>query len=359
MKIGCVFMEKQYVMFFTALILSFLITPFIIRLALKLGAMDVPKDNRRVHKSPTPLIGGLAIYMAFTIAVIIFMPLNRESIENREVIGLIAGGTFITISGLLDDIRPMKARTKLCLQVVGALILISSGITIRYVTNPFDRVYGMSDIGWLSIPATIFWIVGVTNAFNLIDGLDGLAAGIASISCLTLFVVSVLNNRVDAAILTLTLAGSTIGFLPYNFNPAKIFMGDTGAQFLGFILAAISIQGAIKSAAAIVITVPILAMGLPIYDTLMAMLRRFINKRPVMEADRGHFHHKLLDLGLSQKQAVFVMYLISGFLGVSAIFATELNTIQSFFMLIFVLCVVAIISRHIGLLKKNSGEENR
>lgn len=353
---GCVFMEKQYVqyvMFFTALGLSFLITPFVIRLAVKLGALDVPKDNRRVHKDPTPLIGGLAIYIAFTAAVIIFMPLTRE------VIGLIAGGTFITVSGLVDDIRPMKARTKLILQIVGALILVFSGITIKFVTNPFDRVYGMTDIGWLSVPATIFWIVGVTNAFNLIDGLDGLAAGIAGISCITLFVVSVLNNRMDAAILTAALAGGTIGFLPYNFNPAKIFMGDTGAQFLGFILAAISIQGAIKSAAAIVITVPVLALGLPIYDTLMAMLRRFKNNRPVMEGDREHLHHKLLDLGLSQKQAVFVMYLISSLLGISAIFATELNTIQSFFVLICVLCIVVIISRQIGLLKKNNEEGNR
>jgi UDP-GlcNAc:undecaprenyl-phosphate GlcNAc-1-phosphate transferase len=213
-------------------------------------------------------------------------------------------------------------------------------------------IYFLCILFYFVCAATIFWIVGVTNAFNLIDGLDGLAAGIASISCITLFVVSMINTRMTAVLLTAALAGGTIGFLPYNFNPAKIFMGDTGAQFLGFLLAAISIQGAIKSAAAIVITVPILALGLPIYDTLIAMMRRAINRRPVMEADRGHLHHKLLDMGFSQKQAVLVMYSISGLLGISAIFAMELSTVKSFIVLLLVICAVLILARRLGLLKK-------
>jgi UDP-GlcNAc:undecaprenyl-phosphate GlcNAc-1-phosphate transferase len=346
-------MAKQYAMFCTALIISIAVTPFIIKFAFKIGAMDVPRDNRRVHKVPVPLIGGLAIYLAFTISVILFTELNQR------IMGLLIGGTFIMLSGLADDIRPLGPKTKLLLQVIGAVILICFGISIRYVTNPFDRVTGMADIGIFSIPATIFWIVGVTNAFNLIDGLDGLAAGIASISCITLFIVSVLNGRMGTAALTAALAGSAIGFLPYNFNPAKIFMGDTGAQFLGFILAAISIEGAIKSAAAIAITVPILALGLPIYDTLISIIRRSLNKKPVMQGDRGHLHHKLLDMGLSQRQAVVVMYIISGLLGISAIFATELSTVQSFFVLISVLCIVLILAKEVGLLKKNKGEENQ
>lgn len=340
-------------MFFTALIASFIITPLVIKLAVKIGALDVPKDNRRVHKTPVPLMGGLAIYMGFILTVIIFMPMTKQ------IIGLLAGSTFITISGLVDDIRPMKAKTKLLLQIIGAVILVYSGITIKFVSNPFDAIDGMWDLGWLSIPATIFWIVGVTNAFNLIDGLDGLAAGVASISCLTLFIISVLNGRITAALLTAVLAGSTIGFLPYNFNPAKIFMGDTGAQLLGYVLAAISIQGAIKYAAAIVITVPVLALGLPIYDTLAAVARRFRNKRPVMEADREHLHHKLLDLGLSQKQAVCVMYFISGLLGISAIFATEISTVQSFLVLISVMFIVVVLSKQLGLVKKNKREGNQ
>ena len=345
-------MTKQYLMFFIAFIASIAITPLVIKLAIKFGALDVPKDNRRVHKTPIPLIGGLAIYFAFVVTVIIFIPLTKQ------IIGILLGGTFITISGLIDDIKPMRAKIKLSLQIIAAIIVVSFGVNIKFVSNPFGGAEGMLDIGWLSIPATIFWIVGVTNAFNLIDGLDGLAAGIASISCITLLVISLANGRMTAVMLTATLAGSTIGFLPYNFNPAKIFMGDTGAQFLGFLLAAISIEGAIKSAAAIAITVPILALGLPIYDTLMAIIRRYINKRPVMEADRGHLHHRLIDMGLTQKQAVLIMYFISGLLGLSAVFAMELSNVKSFLVLIIVICIVFISSREIGLLKKKKEEGN-
>ncbi|MDI6617589.1 MAG: MraY family glycosyltransferase [Clostridiales bacterium] len=341
-------MGKQFLMFCTALIVSLTVTPFVKKFAVKVGAMDVPKDNRRVHKVPIPLIGGLAIYLAFTVVVLIFMPKPFS----RTITGLLLGGTVITAAGLIDDLRPLSPKMKLLLQIIASGVLVYFGVTVKFVTNPFDRVTGMSDIGFLSIPATVFWIVGVTNAFNLIDGLDGLAAGVAAISCITLFIVSVLNNRMTAAMLTAALAGSSIGFIPYNFNPAKIFMGDTGAQFLGFMLAAISIEGAIKSAAAIVITVPILALGLPIYDTLIAIVRRCINKKPVMQGDKGHLHHRLLDMGLSQKQAVTVMYIISALLGITAIFATELTTVQSFIILIAVLCIVFIFSKKAGMLKK-------
>jgi UDP-N-acetylmuramyl pentapeptide phosphotransferase/UDP-N-acetylglucosamine-1-phosphate transferase len=345
-------MDKQYIiMFLTALIVSLAITPIVIKFARKIGALDIPNDNRRVHKVPIPLIGGLGIYAAFALTIVIFLPLTNQ------IRGILLGSTFIMACGLVDDLKPLKPRVKLMLQVIGSLILVYFGVRIRFVTNPFDNIVGMSDVGWLSIPATVFWIVGVTNAFNLIDGLDGLAAGIAFISCITLFVVSITNERMTAVFMTSALAGSTLGFLPYNFNPAKIFMGDTGAQFLGFVLAAISIQGAIKSAAAIVITVPILALGLPIYDTLIAMVRRFINKRPVMEADRGHLHHKLLDMGLNQKQAVLVMYSISGLLGVSAILAMELTTVKSFIILLSVICVVFVLAKQMGLFsRKNQGD---
>jgi len=226
-------MDKQYYMFFTALIISVAVTPIVIKMASKIGVLDVPKDSRRVHKVPVPLMGGLAIYFAFIITTALFMP------STKQILGLIAGATVITISGLMDDIKPMKARTKLLIQTIAALILVYSGTSIKVLTNPFDRVTGMADIGILSIPATIFWVAGITNAFNLIDGLDGLAAGVASISCITLFIVSMINDRMTAMMLTAALAGSTIGFLPYNFHPAKIFMGDTGAQLLGFLLAAV------------------------------------------------------------------------------------------------------------------------
>lgn len=344
-------MDKQYIMFFTALVISVLVTPLVIKFAVKIGAMDVPRDDRRVHTEPVPLLGGLAIYFAFVVTILAFTELDRQ------MMGFLFGGTFIMICGLVDDLRPLKPKVKLLLQTIGACIVVFFGIKIKFVTNPFDSINGMSDIGWLSIPATIFWIVGITNAFNLIDGLDGLAAGIASISCITLFIVSYINGRTMAVMLTATLAGCTLGFLPYNFNPAKVFMGDTGAQFLGFILAVISIHGAIKSAAAIVIMVPILTLGLPIYDTLTSMVRRMINKKPVMQGDRGHLHHRLLDMGLTQKQAVLIMYIISALLGVSAIFVMELSPMKGFVVIIIVLLFILALTKKMGMLKrKNEGK---
>lgn len=343
-------MSKQYIMFFIALAISLMTTPLVIKFAAKIGAMDVPTDNRRMHKEPVPLLGGLAIYFAFVSTLLVFVR------PDRQVTGILLGGTFIIIGGVVDDLRPLKPKEKLLLQIIGACIVAYFGIGIKYVTNPFDRAYGRSDIGWLSLPATVFWIVGITNAFNLIDGLDGLAAGIAFISSVTLFAISLMNDRTMAVVMTATLAGCTLGFLPYNFNPAKIFMGDSGAQFLGFMLAVISIQGAIKSAAAIVIMVPVLVLGLPIYDTLTSMFRRMMDKKPVMQADKGHIHHKLMDMGLTQKQAVFVLYAISALFGVSAIFVMELNMLRGFAVVIIVFFFILMLTRKMGMLKrKNEG----
>lgn len=352
-------MLKECLMFFVAIAISAVLTPFVIKLAVRIGAIDVPKDSRRVHKTPIPLIGGLAMFVSFTLTILIFVPFKHmPDGSSKRIIGLLIGGAFITLSGFIDDIKPLSAKYKLLLQIIAAVILVCFGVRIKFVTNPFDRVTGISDIGFLSVPATIFWIVGITNAFNLIDGLDGLAAGVAGIASITLFIVSALNGRTTAELLTAVLAGSIIGFIPYNFNPAKIFMGDTGSQFLGFILAAISIEGSIKSAAAIAIVVPVLALGLPIYDTITSIIRRFINKKPVMQGDREHIHHKLLDMGLSQRQAVVVMYFISALLGMCAIFATELSTIQSFFVFISVFCIIILISKEAGIIKKKKREEN-
>lgn len=343
-------------MFFAALIVSAAVTPLVMKLAIKIGAIDVPEDDRRVHKFPVPLIGGLAIYLSFIISVIIFIPQNSQ-ILNNQVMGIIFGSTFITLAGLIDDIKPLRARNKFILQIIAATILVLFDVRIEFLTNPFSKINNMIDIGWLSIPATLFWIVGVTNAFNFIDGLDGLAAGEAVISCATLFIISMMNGREPAMLLTAAVAGGALGFLPYNFHPAKIFMGDTGSQFLGFVLAAISIQGAIKSATAIAVAVPVLALGLPIYDTLISMIRRYINNRPVSEADKGHLHHRLLELGLNQKQAVLIMYTISGVLGICAILAAKLGGLISMLILIIVLGFVLFFAKRLGLFKKKKSDE--
>lgn len=328
-----------------AAILSFLFTPLIKRLAIKINAIDVPKDERRVHKKPTPLLGGLAIYFSF---IITMMLKNGHLIKQEK--GIIIGATIIVIAGFLDDKYDLRPIIKLLLQISAAICLILYDIKIISVTDPFSSYDSYINIMWLSVPLTVIWVVGITNAINLIDGLDGLAAGVALISTVTLFIIALLNisTRMEAAILTSVLIGSIMGFLPYNFYPASIFMGDTGAQLLGFLLGAISIQGAIKSAAAFAISVPILALGLPIYDTLFAMIRRKINGKPIMGADRGHLHHRLLDMGLTQRQAVIIMYLISTVLGAFAIIAMQISSANSYFLLASIMILIVIIAWKFG-----------
>lgn len=336
-------MNKLYILAIVSVIFSAMLTPFVKRFAVRLEVIDIPKDNRRIHNKPIPLLGGLAIYFSFILTLILKM---GELTDSEK--GLIIGATIIVIGGFIDDKFDMKPIYKLLFQVASALSLVFYGVRIVLITNPLSSLYQFIDVGLLSIPLTIIWVVGITNALNLIDGLDGLAAGVALISSLTLFIIAILNNRYEAAILTSILSGAILGFLPYNFNPASIFMGDTGAQLLGFMLAAISIEGAIKSAAAFAIAVPILALGIPIYDTLFAMIRRKINGKPIMQADRGHLHHRLLDMGLSQRQAVIIMYLISAVLGSFSIIAMQISTQRSYFLLAMVMVVLVVVAWKFG-----------
>jgi UDP-GlcNAc:undecaprenyl-phosphate GlcNAc-1-phosphate transferase len=339
-------MNNLYLFAIVSIIFSVILTPFIKKLAIKLDIMDVPKDNRRIHNRPIPLLGGLAIYFSFIITLFLKMGKLTESET-----GLILGATIIVIGGILDDKFDIKPWCKLLFQLAAAGVLIIYGIKIEIITNPFNSIYQFINIGVMSIPLTIIWVIGITNALNLIDGLDGLAAGIAFISSITIFIIALLNNRYEAAVLTSILAGAILGFLPYNFNPASIFMGDTGSQLLGFLLAAISMEGAIKSAAAFSVAVPILALGIPIYDTLFAVIRRKINGKPIMQADRGHLHHRLLDMGLTQKQVVMIMYSISAVLGSISIIAMEINAQKSYFLLIIVMVILVFMAWKAGFFK--------
>ncbi|KYH34918.1 putative undecaprenyl-phosphate N-acetylglucosaminyl 1-phosphate transferase [Clostridium tepidiprofundi DSM 19306] len=332
-------MNKLSMMTLVIPIISFIVTPIVQRIAIKINAIDVPKDNRRIHKKPVPLLGGLAIYISFIIGVI----LKNGHMTSSEV-GIVLGATIITFGGFIDDLRDIKPVLKLFIQLFAATILIIYGVRIGKVTNPVSSTSFFIDLGRLSVPLTIFWVVGVTNAFNLIDGLDGLSAGIALIASVTLFIISILNGRVEAAILTSILSSALIGFLPYNFYPATIFMGDTGSQLLGFLLAAISIEGTIKSATAFALGVPILIFGVPIYDTLFAIIRRKINGKPIMQADKGHLHHRLLDIGLTQKQTVIVMYLISAILGGISIIAMQMSTQRSYFLVTIVILIISFVA---------------
>ncbi|GFR35958.1 hypothetical protein TCEA9_17700 [Thermobrachium celere] len=272
--------------------------------------------------------------------------------RQEDLDGILIGATIIVIMGIIDDKKELKPKVKLIFQILASLILIAFGIKVNYITIPLLPGTGSFYVGWLGIPITVLWVVGITNAVNLIDGLDGLACGVCSIAALSLFGVSMISGRVTAGILSLILSGACLGFLYYNFNPASIFMGDTGSQFLGFTLAAISIQGAIKSAAAVAVAVPILALGLPIYDTLFAMIRRKINNRPIMEADKGHLHHRLLALGYSQRQVAIILYIVSGIFGVTSILAMSVSTKKSYLILMIVCTLVLAFATELGLLKK-------
>lgn len=336
-------MNSLYVLAVISIVISAVLTPLIKKFAIRIKAIDIPKDNRRIHKKPIPLLGGLAIYFSFIITLI----LKSGSVSRSEV-GIIIGATIIVIGGFLDDKYDIRPWQKLLIQIAAAVALIIYGIRIERITNPISSAELYINIGNLFIPLTIIWVVGITNALNLIDGLDGLAAGVAFISAVTIFIIALMNNRVEAAVLTSILAGSILGFLPYNFNPATIFMGDTGAQLLGFLLAAISIEGAIKSAAAFAIAVPILALGIPIYDVLFAMIRRKLNGKPIMQADKGHLHHRLLDMGLTQRQAVVIMYLVSAVLGSFAIIAMQVSTQRSYFLLAMVMVVLVVVAWKFG-----------
>ncbi len=340
-------MEKYFIAFLVALMISYILTPYAIKLAHKIGAIDVPKDNRRVHKKPIPRLGGLAIYAAFILTALIMAPINRQ------LLGILAGATMIVGIGIIDDMKQISAKYKLLVQIVAAFVVIFSGVKMEYFSNPLNR--GLIPLGIYSIPMTVFWIVGITNAVNLIDGLDGLAAGVSSIASITLAFVAYSNGQSQVApILLLILAGGALGFLPYNFNPAKIFMGDTGSLLIGFVLASVSVAGVIKSATTIAVAIPVLALGVPVFDTAFAIARRLVNRRPIMEADKGHLHHKLLEQGLSQKQTVLVLYMISMVLCGSAVFISDTNSrIGAYSVLMTVALMVLYGALRIGLMKKS------
>lgn len=346
-------MNYYILAFIIAMALSYIFTPYAKGVAYKIGAIDVPKDQRRVHKKPIPRLGGLAIYVAFVVATLLIATLSRDFLDmNRELIGIFVGATIIVVIGIVDDTKQISAKVKLLGQIVAALIVVYSGVRIEFITNILNKTTGISDLGKLSIPITIFWIVGITNTVNLIDGLDGLAAGVSSIAALSLAYIACFNGQSTAAIILVILAGSLIGFLPYNFNPAQIFMGDTGSLLVGFILATISVEGVTKTAATIAVALPVLALGVPIFDTTFAIIRRLLNGRPIMEADKGHLHHRLLDQGLSQKQTVLILYFISMLFGASAIVISDSNRFGALLVIAGVSIGVFMGAIRIGLMKK-------
>ena len=335
-----------------ALVISFLMTPVVKTFAYKVGAVDVPKDARRMHKVPIPRLGGLAIFIGFMVSVLILGNVRG----NGQMQSILLGSVIIVVLGVVDDIMALPAMLKFVVQIGAALIPALNGVVIQAFSNP--NIFSQNPywaLGSLSIPVTVLWIVGITNSVNLIDGLDGLANGVSAISAATMLVIALLASEAQVAIIMAALVGACVGFMPYNLNPAKMFMGDTGATFLGFILATISIQGLFKFYAVISFAVPFLILGLPIFDTSFAFIRRIAHGQNPMHPDRGHIHHRLIDMGLNQKQAVATLYVISAILGLSAVVLTTGGE-QKAMLFFAALCIVAVVAARVVFPKEVRSE---
>lgn len=335
-----------------ALIISFALTPVVKSFAQKVGAVDVPRDARRMHKVPIPRLGGLAIFLGFIISVLAFADITYQ------LQGILLGAVIIVVLGALDDVTPLPAMLKFVVQIIASLIPIMHGVVISCISNP--NLFSSNPywhLGWLAIPVTILWIVAVTNAVNLIDGLDGLAIGVSSISSLTVLAIAMIVAEENVAVVMAALLGACIGFMPYNMNPAKIFMGDTGSTFLGFVLACISIQGLFKFYAVISFVVPFLILGLPIFDTAFAFIRRIAHGQNPMSPDRSHVHHRLIDMGLNQKQAVAVLYVISAILGLAAVVLTTGGELKALVLLV-ALMLVGVVAAKVVFPSSKPREDN-
>ena len=284
--------------FLVAFLLAVLLTPVVSQAAWRAGIVDTPTEERRLHARPTPLLGGLAIFAAIAIPA--------AALGNDHGFwGIIAGAALMAMLGALDDIHPLHPAVKLGGMMAIASIPAFLGITIDHVTLP---VLGVFDLGWWQYPVTIVWIVAIANIVNFIDGMDGLAAGFCGIAALTFAVLAASLGREDAAAICAIVAGATLGFLRYNFHPATIFMGDAGALMLGYLLAAMAIQGVLKTAAAVSLVLPLVILALPILDTSFVIAKRLKYGRPIYEADRSHFHHRFANIGFSQRRAALYVY---------------------------------------------------
>ena len=339
--------------FLLAFIVTFMATPYTIKIARKVGAVDVPKDKRRMRNKAMPKFGGPAVILGFLIAVIYLLIVM--SIEQKinlfgqeqygmKLLGMFLGIVVISITCIIDDIMTIKPMVKLAGQTLAAILVVSFGIRIDEITPAFLTTNELREA--FSIILTIIWIVGVTNSINLIDGLDGLSAGISVISAVSLMIIFVLNGSPLIAILLITaLAGALVGFLPFNFSPAKTFIGDTGSNFLGFSLSIISILGVAKTYTVAVIVLPLLALGLPIFDTIWAIIRRLIKGKSIkaiFKADKGHLHHLIVARGFSQKQAVLILYGIGATFGLFAIIFLESGIWKALSFLLMVIVALGL-----------------
>ncbi|MBO4220095.1 MAG: undecaprenyl/decaprenyl-phosphate alpha-N-acetylglucosaminyl 1-phosphate transferase [Clostridia bacterium] len=314
-------------------LLSFSLTPIVRVLAFKIGAVDVPRDDRRMHQIPIPRIGGLAIFISFFLTTLVSCEISGT------LISIWTGGAVLVFIGILDDKKNLNPWIKLVFQLLAAGIAVFANIKIEHINFFGTQV----DFGFMSIPITIIWIVGMTNAINLIDGLDGLACGVSAICSVSLFTIALLFAEPQFAILTGIIAGCCIGFLPFNTNPAKIFLGDSGSLFLGYAFSILSISGVFKLHTMLAFMIPFIVFGLPLLDTILAFFRRIFHGKSPFSGDRQHIHHRLVDMGFGHKQSVRILYAICGILGISAIMFTDRNLFRAGIIVIAALLIFIVL----------------
>jgi UDP-GlcNAc:undecaprenyl-phosphate/decaprenyl-phosphate GlcNAc-1-phosphate transferase len=356
-------MRTAAVAFILSMLCGTILTPIVRRLAHRFGLLDHALSPRKIHGRPVPRLGGIAIVIAFYAPLVGLLFFHSDVggmfvADRNHAIGLFVGGLAIALLGLYDDLRGAGAARKFIVQFLIAGFLYRLGFRIEALANPFGDPIAL---GWISLPFTLLWMVGVVNALNLIDGLDGLAGGVAFVAVTITFLVSLQRGHPLMMLFSAALAGSIVGFLFYNFNPASIFMGDTGSMFLGFVLAATAVETNQKASTAVAVIIPTVALGLPIMDTLLAIGRRAWRGRPLFQADKEHIHHRLMARGLSHRQAVLVLYGFCVLLGLAALLLTYGNSGQAALLLVVLAVVAVIFLRTLGYFRlgANSAVERK
>ncbi|MFS0688561.1 MraY family glycosyltransferase [Sporosarcina sp. 179-K 8C2 HS] len=326
-----------------AFIASIILTPLVIKFAFRIGAVDHP-NYRKVHASVMPRIGGMAIFGAFVIGYLLLRP------SDEHAVGILVGAIIIIVTGFLDDMLEITAKAKLIGQLAAAIVVVTwGGLQIEMINLPF---FGAFDFGYLSIPITIIWIIGITNAINLIDGLDGLAAGVSTIALISITVMAMIMGEMFVVATAAILAASSLGFLFFNFHPAKIFMGDTGSLFLGYMISVLALLG-YKNVAMISLIIPIIILGVPISDTFFAIIRRVRMKQPISAPDKSHLHHCLLRAGFSHRQTVLIIYGLAILFGVAAVLFSQATVWGAIVLIAVMLIAIELFVEIIGLAGTN------
>ena len=326
--------------FLISSVVAFVTTPLIRRFAVIINAVDHPDDGRKKHGEPKARIGGLAIVLGVTAGLLYLQP------EHPHMMEIVIGGIIIVITGFLDDLYNLKPYQKLIGQIAAASVVISSGLIIDKLTMPF---IGTIELGLFGYILTFIWIIGVTNAINLIDGLDGLAAGVSAIGLTSILIIAITDYRIIVVYLCMVMVASCLGFLYHNFYPAKIFMGDTGALFLGYGIAVISMLGLFKNVALFSFIIPIIIIAVPIFDTIFAIIRRVINRQSIGQADRKHIHYRLMERGYSHQASVLIIYAFTAAFGIMAIIFSSATLLTSLIVIVMFVLAIQVIAELSGI----------